>query len=86
MAKHLKEARSKNGREKKDNGCLALKKKDPTSAVKDDEVETSQKASEVGSESNVIIEELAPPTLPSANLEPDEMFDEELQPAEGNLL
>ena len=85
MAKHLKEARSKTGGEKKDNGCLALKKKDPTS-VKDDEVETSQKAIEVGSESNVIIEELAPPTLPSANLEPDEMSDEELQPAEGNLL
>ena len=83
MAKHLKEARSKIGREKKDNGCRALKIKDPT-LVKDDEVETSQKASEVGSESNVIIEELAPPILPSANLEPDEMFDEELQPAEGN--
>ena len=83
MAKHFKEARSKNGREKKDNSCLALKKKDPTS-VKDDEVETSQKACEVGSERNVIIEELAPPTPPSANLEPDEMFDEGLQPAEGN--
>lgn len=80
MAKHLKEARSKNGR---DNSYLACKEKDPTS-VKDDEVETSQKAGEVGSGSNMIIEELAPPTPSIANSEPDEMFDEELQPAEGN--
>lgn len=85
MAKHLKEARSKNGRDKKDNSYLACKEKDPTS-VKDDKVETSQKAGEVGSGSNVIIEELAPPTLPIANSEPDEMFDEELQPAEGNYM
>jgi len=83
MAKHLKEARSKNGREEKNNSCLALKKEGSTS-VKDNEVESSQKASKVGNESDVIIEELAPPTPPSANLEPEEMFDEELQPAEGN--
>jgi len=83
MAKHLKEARSKNGREEKDNSCLALKKED-SSSVKDNEVERSQKASKVGNESNVIIDELAPPTPFSANLEPDEMFEEELQPAEGN--
>lgn len=84
MAKHLKEAKSRNGREEKDkNSSLALKKEDSTS-VKDNEVESSQKAGEVGSESNVIIEQLAPPTPPSANLEPDEMFDEELQPTEGN--
>lgn len=84
MAKHLKEAKSRNGREEKDkNSSLALKKEDSTS-VKDNEVESSQKAGEVGSESNVIIEQLAPPTPPSGNLEPDEMFDEELQPTEGN--
>lgn len=83
MAKHFKEARGKNGREKKENSCLALKKQDATS-VKDDEVETSQKAGGVGNERNVIIQELAPSTPPSANLEPDEMFDEQLQPAEGN--
>ena len=83
MAKHLKEVRSKNGREEKDTSSLALKKEDSTS-VKGDEVEISQKAGEVGSESNVIIEELAPPTPPSANLEPNEMFDEELQPTGGN--
>lgn len=83
MAKHLKEARSKNGREEKDNSRLALKKDDSMS-VKDNEVENSQKAGEVGSESNVIIEELAPPTPLSVNLDLDEMFDEELQPAEGN--
>ena len=83
MAKHLKEARTKNGGEGRHNSSLAPKKEDSTS-VKDDEVESSQKAGEVGSESNVIIEELVPPTPSSANLEPDEMFDEELQPAEGN--
>jgi len=83
MAKHLKEARSKNGREEKNKSCLALKKEDSTS-VKDNEVKSSQKASKVGNESDVILEELASPTPPSANLEPDEMFHEELQPAEGN--
>ena len=83
MAKHLKVARSKNGEEEKHNSSLALKKED-SMAVEDDEVENSQKAGEVGSESNVIIEELAASTPPSVNLEPDEMCDEELQAAEGN--
>ena len=82
MAKHLKVARSKNGEEEKHNSSLALKKED--SMAVEDEVENSQKAGEVGSESNVIIEELAASTPPSVNLEPDEMCHEELQAGEGN--
>lgn len=80
MAKHLKEAQSKNGTEvKHKTSSLPVKKEDSTS-LKGDEVESLQKVGQAGSENNVIIEELGPS---SADLEPDEMFDEELQPAEG---
>lgn len=83
MAKHLKEAQSKNGTEQKDkNSSLPLKKED-SAPGKDDEVKSTQKVGEAGSENNVIIEELGPP---SADVEPDEMFDEELQPTEGIII
>ncbi|KAJ7384544.1 3'-5' RNA helicase ythdc2 [Desmophyllum pertusum] len=77
MAKHMKEAQIKNGNGiKEKNISLCVKKEDSTSE-KDDKLESSLKAAEAGGESNVIIEE-----HPSSDLEPEEMFDEELQPTE----
>lgn len=45
-----------------------------------DEVNHSQKVDQAEHGDNVIIEELSSPDV---DLEPDDMFDEELQPAEG---
>ena len=79
----MKEAQSKNGTGQKDKrSSLPLKKEDPTPR-KDNEDESSQKAGGAGSDNNVIIEDLGPP---SADLEPDEIFDEELQPREGIII
>lgn len=83
MVKYLKEVRSKNGRDKKDNSYFVCKEKDLI-LVKDDKVEIFQKVGEVGSGSNVIIEELVLFMSFIVNLELDEMFDEELQLVEGN--
>ena len=76
----MKEAQIKNGNGiKEKNISLCVKKEDSTSE-KDDKLESSLKAAEAGGESNVIIEELG---HPSSDLEPEELFDEELQPTEG---
>lgn len=81
MAKHFKEAQSKNGTEQKEKNSSLPLMKEESMPGKDNEVKSTQKAGEAGSENNVIIEELGPP---SADVEPDEMFEQELQPTEGN--
>ena len=82
MAKHLKHSQSKNGTVEKDRITSPPIKQEISKAANDGEVECSQKASETGSEINVIIEELDPS---SADIQAEGIFDEELQPAEGTV-
>ena len=76
-------AQNKDGTEAVDKNISLLAKKEESMPEKgnSDDVKSSKKAEEAGNRNNVIIEELGSPDVDS--LQPDEMFDEDLQPSEG---
>ena len=80
MVKHMKHNQTKNGTGEKDDNISLPTEQEVSNAANDEEVESSHKYNETGSENNVNTEETGPP---SADVQAEGMFDVELQASEG---